>query len=110
MVELTPNNRPYADAEIVSLIVGPDATPFSIHNTVLAQSAVLAAKLDPGSMAKQHVLLPELDEATAHTLVHYMYTGKYQYLLKSAGPETPAAIRPGHACTAPPLATSCLDS
>jgi hypothetical protein len=89
MIELTPDCRPYADAEIVSLIVGPDATPFSIHNTVLAQSAVLAAKLDPGSMAKQHVLLPELDEATAHTLVHYMYTGKYQYLLKSAGRKTP---------------------
>jgi hypothetical protein len=51
---------------------------------------VLAAKLDPGSMAKQHVLLPELDEATAHTLVHYMYTGKYQYLQKSSNIETSA--------------------
>jgi hypothetical protein len=74
----------------VSLIVGADATPFTIHNTVLGQSAVLAAKLDPGSMAKQHVLLPELDEATAHTLVHYMYTGKYQYLGKSPKIETSA--------------------
>jgi hypothetical protein len=74
----------------VSLIVGADATPFTIHNTVLGQSAVLAAKLDPGSMAKQHVLLPELDEATAHTLVHYMYTGKYQYLGKSPRIETSA--------------------
>jgi hypothetical protein len=74
----------------VSLIVGPDATPFTIHNTVLGQSAVLAAKLDPGSMAKQHVLLPELDETTAHTLVHYMYTGKYQYLQKSPRIETSA--------------------
>jgi hypothetical protein len=74
----------------VSLIVGADATPFTIHNTVLGQSAVLVAKLDPGSMAKQHVLLPELDEATAHTLVHYMYTGKYQYLGKSPRIETSA--------------------
>jgi hypothetical protein len=41
-------------------------------------------------MAKQHVLLPELDEATAHTLVHYMYTRKYQYMRKSARAETPA--------------------
>jgi hypothetical protein len=74
----------------VSLIVGPDATPFTIHNTVLGQSAVLAAKLDPGSMAKQHMLLPELDETTAHTLVHYMYTGKYQCLQKSPRIETSA--------------------
>lgn len=29
-------------------------------------------------MKKQPVPLPELDEATAHTLVHYLYTGKYQ--------------------------------
>jgi hypothetical protein len=36
------------------------------------------------------MLLPELDETTAHTLVHYMYTGKYQYLQKSPRIETSA--------------------
>jgi hypothetical protein len=72
--------RPYADAETVFLHIGPDATPFSVHLTVLARSVVLAAKFDTWSMAKQHVTIPELNETTAHTLVHYLYTGKYQDL------------------------------
>jgi hypothetical protein len=35
---------------------------------------------DPWSLAKQSLSLPELDIATAHSLVHYLYTGKYQTL------------------------------
>ncbi|KAH7410479.1 hypothetical protein DE146DRAFT_733229 [Phaeosphaeria sp. MPI-PUGE-AT-0046c] len=73
---------PYADANIVSLIIGRDATPFSIHSTFLVQSAVLAGKLKPGS--KQRVSIPELDKPTAHTLVHYLYTGDYEDLRTSS--------------------------
>lgn len=69
---------------MVSLDVGPDATRFDIHGTVLCQSTELAAKFDPWSLKKQPVPLPELDEAAAHTLVHYLYTGKYQALQTNA--------------------------
>jgi hypothetical protein len=41
---------------------------------------VLAAKFDTSSLAKQSLSIPELDETTAHTLVHYLYTGRYQDL------------------------------
>lgn len=82
--------RPYADAETVFLHIGPDATPFSVHLTVLARSVVLAAKFDTWSMAKQHVTIPELNETTAHTLVHYLYTGKYQDLRMPSQIEKPA--------------------
>jgi hypothetical protein len=86
---LPQTTRPYADADIVFILVGPDATPFSVHNTVLAQSAVLAAKFDTWNMAKQNVSIQELDESTAHTLVHYLYTGKYQNLCNSAQINSP---------------------
>ncbi|KAH7080653.1 hypothetical protein FB567DRAFT_109539 [Paraphoma chrysanthemicola] len=71
---------PYADAEIITLHVGPDATRFEVHGTILGQSEVLAAKFDSLSFVKQQILVPELDESTAHTLVHYLYTSKYQVL------------------------------
>jgi hypothetical protein len=72
--------RPYANPQMVSLNIGPDATRFTVHDSILRQSEVLAAKSDPWGPAKQFVLLPELDIATAHSLVHYLYTGKYQTL------------------------------
>lgn len=68
----------------MSLIIGRDATPFSVHSTFLVQSAVLASKIQNGSMAKQHVSIPELDKPTAHTLVHYLYTGNYEDLRTSS--------------------------
>jgi hypothetical protein len=72
--------RPYANAQMISLNVGPDATRFTVHDSILCQSEVLAAKSDPRGFAKQSVSLPELDIATAHSLMHYLYTGKYQTL------------------------------
>jgi hypothetical protein len=65
---------------MVSLEVGPEATRFLVHDSVLSRSEVLAAKSYPLAFVKQSVLLPELDQNTAHTLVHYLYTGKYQSL------------------------------
>ncbi|KAH6851505.1 hypothetical protein BKA58DRAFT_70044 [Alternaria rosae] len=69
---------PYATTQMVSLEVGPEATRFLVHDSVLSRSEVLAAKSYPLAFVKQSVLLPELDLNTAHTLVHYLYTGKYQ--------------------------------
>ncbi|KAI4906226.1 hypothetical protein J4E90_010809 [Alternaria incomplexa] len=65
---------------MVSLEVGPEATRFLVHDSVLSRSEVLATKSYPLAFVKQSVLLPELDLNTAHTLVHYLYTGKYQSL------------------------------
>jgi hypothetical protein len=72
---------------MVFLNVGPDATRFTVHDSVLNQSEVLASKSDPWGLAKQPVSLPELDNATAHSLVHYLYTGKYQSLNTQASPD-----------------------
>jgi len=71
---------PYATTQMVSVEVGPEATRFLVHDSVLSRSEVLAAKSYPLAFVKQSVLLPELDLNTAHTLVHYLYTGKYQSL------------------------------
>ncbi|KAI4667524.1 uncharacterized protein J4E79_002213 [Alternaria viburni] len=71
---------PYATTQMVPLEVGPEATRFLVHDSVLSRSEVLAAKSYPLAFVKQSVLLPELDLNTAHTLVHYLYTGKYQSL------------------------------
>jgi len=77
---LTVSYSPYATTQMVSLEVGPEATRFLVHDGVLSRSEVLAAKSYPLAFVKQSVLLPELDLNTAHTLVHYLYTGKYQSL------------------------------
>ncbi|KAI4931753.1 hypothetical protein J4E85_004350 [Alternaria conjuncta] len=77
---LTVSHSPYATTQMVSLEVGPEATRFLVHDSVLSRSEVLAAKSYPLAFVKQSVLLPELDLNTAHTLVHYLYTGKYQSL------------------------------
>lgn len=77
---LTAIYSPYATTQMVSLEVGPEATRFLVHDSVLSRSEVLAAKSYPLAFVKQSVILPELDLNTAHTLVHYLYTGKYQNL------------------------------
>jgi hypothetical protein len=51
---------------------------------------VLAAKLDRKTAAKQQISIPELDKATAHVLVHYMYTAQYQELRTSSDPQKSA--------------------
>jgi hypothetical protein len=80
---LTPR-RPYANAEIITLHVGSYAIPFHVHGFKLAESRVLASRFDPISMTEQHVAMPEIDEPTAHTLVDYLYTGRYDDLFLSS--------------------------
>ncbi|KAF2848287.1 hypothetical protein T440DRAFT_537022 [Plenodomus tracheiphilus IPT5] len=86
------DKSPYANAQIVSLEVGLNATRFDVHGTILQQSTELAAKFDPWSLKKVPVPLPEIDEATAHTLVHYLYTGKYQALGSESESEEAIAL------------------
>jgi hypothetical protein len=68
------SNSPYATTQIVALDVGPEPTRFLVHDSVLSRSKVLAAKSFPVAFVQQPVLLPELDQNTAHTLIHYLYT------------------------------------
>ncbi|KAF1832411.1 hypothetical protein BDW02DRAFT_503088 [Decorospora gaudefroyi] len=82
-LSVSPEERsPYANAQMISLEIGTKAVRFRVHDTVLSRSDVFAAKLASWDFisAKPPIPLPELDEATAHTLVHYLYTGKYQSL------------------------------
>lgn len=44
-----------------------------------------------GEKTNDTISLPELDETTAHTLVHYLYTGRYQ-ALQSHGPGEKGAV------------------
>lgn len=76
---LVDTKRPYIDPDIISLNIGSDQT-FYVHRPILSQSTVLDAK--PG--ADKTISLPDLDEDTAHTLVHYLYTRKYQTLKSHA--------------------------
>ncbi|KAL1794065.1 hypothetical protein ACET3X_007486 [Alternaria dauci] len=71
---------PYATTQIVALDVGSEPTRFLVHDNVLSRSKVLAAKSYPVAFVQQPVVLPELDQNTAHTLIHYLYTGKFQSL------------------------------
>ncbi|KAH5734228.1 hypothetical protein HBI17_203050 [Parastagonospora nodorum] len=70
---------PYQDTKIVSILVGRDALPFTIHSAVIAQSEVLAAKVSYKRNGNQ-VLALDLDNSTAHTLIGFMYTGTYNEL------------------------------
>ncbi|KAJ4303494.1 hypothetical protein N0V90_002390 [Kalmusia sp. IMI 367209] len=79
------NKSPYKDTEIISLDVGPTKTRYHVHRSILSQSPELAAKVSPslklwGDKAINDLSLPDLDEVTAHTLVHFLYTGRYQTL------------------------------
>ncbi|KAF2031915.1 hypothetical protein EK21DRAFT_62247, partial [Setomelanomma holmii] len=76
---------PYADAEIVTLLVGSDALRFDVHGTLLKQSPVLATEFFLQSAnGRQQLKLPEIEASTAHTLVHYLYTSTYQALNATA--------------------------
>ncbi|KAF2739550.1 hypothetical protein EJ04DRAFT_519613 [Polyplosphaeria fusca] len=77
------DKSPYADENFAFLDVGPNAIRFRLHRVLLTQSEVLNSKPYPqlwGEKTNDTIALPELDEATAHTLVHYLYTAGYQVL------------------------------
>jgi hypothetical protein len=63
---------------MVSILFGLYSIPFSIHRSVLSRSAVLVSEVDALSRAKQKLSILQFEETTAHTLVHYLYTGRYQ--------------------------------
>mgnify|MGYP001940334571 CR=1 FL=1 len=65
---------------MVPLEVGSEATRFLVHDRVLGRSEVLTAKYHPWTFSGKSIRLPELDQTTAHTLIHYLYTGRYQIL------------------------------
>jgi hypothetical protein len=82
--------RPYIDSEIISLDVGLSKTRYRIHRSFLAQSPELAAKPSLklwGEKTHDTVSLPELDAVTAHTLVTFLYTGRYETLEWLGAPE-----------------------
>jgi hypothetical protein len=63
--------------------VGPKQTRYRVHRAILAQSTELDAKPSLklwGEKTHDTISLPELDELTAHTLVHFLYTGRYNTL------------------------------
>lgn len=83
-------NSPYTDSEIISLDVGLSKTRYRIHRSFLAQSPELAAKPSLklwGEKTHDTVALPELDAITAHTLVTFLYTGRYETLAWIGAPE-----------------------
>ncbi|KAL1595263.1 hypothetical protein SLS60_009953 [Paraconiothyrium brasiliense] len=74
---------PYTDAEIIALDVGLAKTRYRVHRSVLAQSPELASKPALklwGEKTRDTVALPELDGVTAHTVVAFLYTGRYETL------------------------------
>lgn len=74
---------PFVDSGIISLDVGLSKTRYRIHRSFLAQSPELAAKPSLklwGEKTHDTVTLPELDAVTAHTLVTFLYTGRYETL------------------------------
>lgn len=71
-------HRPYVESMIYSLDVGPLATRFLIHSQMLSRCSIDPPLGSFEGINDQPIALPELDEGTAHTLVHYLYSGNYQ--------------------------------
>jgi hypothetical protein len=76
--------RPYNDPDLVHLRVDGDTPPFIVHLAILRQSEALAAQRGRvhnfGTAPALTVYLDGIDEATAHVLVHYLYTQRYEAL------------------------------
>ncbi|PSN64717.1 hypothetical protein BS50DRAFT_80226 [Corynespora cassiicola Philippines] len=77
------DKSPYTDPDIILLDVGVKQTRFRVHRLVLSQSPEL--EVQPlsglwGAKAEDAFRLPDLDDETAHTMIHYLYTGQYQTL------------------------------
>ncbi|EFQ89164.1 hypothetical protein PTT_14705 [Pyrenophora teres f. teres 0-1] len=84
----TEDSSPYANGQMVTLEVGSEATRFLVHDKILSRSDVLAAKYRPWTFTGKTVRLPELDQTTAHTLINYLYTCRYQILSTLASSDT----------------------
>jgi hypothetical protein len=68
----------------VHLRLDDDTPPFIVHLAILRQSEALAAQCARvhsfGTAPALTVYLEGIDEATAHVLVHYLYTQRYEAL------------------------------
>jgi hypothetical protein len=66
-----------------------DTPPFIVHLAILRQSEALAAQFGRaysfGTVTARNGYLDGIDEATAHVLVHYLYTQRYEALEPVAG-------------------------
>ena len=77
--QLTPKTtRPYENANIVTLYSGHPVAHYPIHSQILRKSAPLHALVT--SATKKRISVPELDNHTAHALIHYLYTGTLQWI------------------------------
>ncbi|KAJ4319044.1 hypothetical protein N0V94_004095 [Neodidymelliopsis sp. IMI 364377] len=70
---------PYSGSFILFLDVGSGPTRFFVHSSILEKSSI-APTLDGYSLSDRTILLPELDEVTAHTVIHYLYSSQYEAL------------------------------
>ena len=70
--------RPYVASRIYSLDVGSPAVRFLVHSEILERSSIPPSVATFSANVSQPIALPELDEATAHTLVHYLYSSSFQ--------------------------------
>jgi hypothetical protein len=50
-----------------------------VHSFILEKSSI-ASTLGGHSLSDRTILLPELDEVTAHTVIHYLYSSRYEAL------------------------------
>lgn len=88
-------SSPYADKNIVSLTIGPAATPFTIHYTILSRSPILASKCPTADSTNRTIItLRDLDDSTAHVFIHYLYTNAYQSLSLPKGDKSPTNYHP----------------
>jgi hypothetical protein len=83
---------------IVLLLVGPNEICYRLHRPFLEKSSHLLALLNSGKSCSydmfaqppEHnadtIRVPDLDEDTAHTLVHYLYSGEYRTLTRPGIP------------------------
>jgi hypothetical protein len=74
-LSLTLHYRPYT-ASPVALRIGPEQTRYYVPQGLLQNPQWIAYSNSWGA----EIHLPDLDEGTAHVLIHYLHTGAYQTL------------------------------
>lgn len=72
------SDSPY-NAPIVTLLVGSSRVKYTIHSELLWQSPLWAKICKPKPWGPK-ISLPDVHEDIGHSLVHYLYSGKYQTL------------------------------
>ncbi|KAK7179499.1 hypothetical protein DPSP01_011935 [Paraphaeosphaeria sporulosa] len=77
---------PYTSTPLISLDVGLARTRYRLHASILALAPALSLAAGKPALTlwaektNDTVALPDLDAVTAHTLVAYLYTGRYETL------------------------------